>query len=63
MCVESNQWCVIGASGESIAAIRCMNAGGPNAGSPGSAVVLRATVPGDVPFTTACVDGYTNAFT
>jgi hypothetical protein len=27
---------VIGAAGLSIAAARCMNAGGPNAGSPGN---------------------------
>ena len=35
MCVESSQWWLIGASGESKIASRCMKAGGPNAGSPG----------------------------
>src|SRR5579883_657739 len=35
MCVASCQWCAIGASGRYIAEGRCMNAGGPSAGSPG----------------------------
>jgi hypothetical protein len=37
MWVESSQWWLIGASGESRIASRCMKAGGPNAGSPGNA--------------------------
>jgi hypothetical protein len=36
MWVESSQWWLIGASGESIAETRCMKVGGPKAGSPGS---------------------------
>ena len=39
MCVESSQWWLIGASGESMIASRCMKAGGPNAGSPGKPAV------------------------
>ena len=39
MWVESSQWWLIGASGESMIASRCMKAGGPNAGSPGKAGV------------------------
>ena len=35
MWLESSQWWVIGASGESMMNSRCMKAGGPNAGSPG----------------------------
>lgn len=37
MCVESSQWCVIGAIGLGIAEMRCGNATGPSAGSPESA--------------------------
>ncbi len=35
MCEESSQWWPMGASGSSIPENRCMNVGGPRAGSPG----------------------------
>ena len=36
MWVEASQWWLIGASGLSVVEARCMKAGGPKAGSPGS---------------------------
>ena len=35
MCVASSQWWAMGATGTSAPEARCMNTGGPTAGSPG----------------------------